>query len=506
MDPKVEKSDVPIRPATQYDSEELGSSCTIPASRWRGLFNRIEDLAGMEARGIERVPSEERHKGGVREYMQMMLLWLSANLTANNTTVGILGPLVYELGFTDAALCATFGGFLGAAGVGFTSMWGPRSGNRTLIVARYFMGYYPGKICSLLNLVIMLGYGMIDCVIGGQILSAVSNGRMTVIVGIIVVAIVTLVVAAFGMRIFQAYERYAWLPQLMVLCIMMGSAGPRFDIHTPSVGSPEAVSAHRLSFFSLCMASGIAWAPSGADYYVYYPSSTARWKTFMMTTVGLGFALFITLMLGVGLGTGVATIPSWSAAYDNTPGNLLAAAYDNLNGFGGFCSVIVALGVISNNIPGTYSASLAFQMLGRHGPKVPRFILTICCVIIYTACALGGRNYLFEVFNNFLPLMGYWIVIWITIMLEEDLIFMRGKDYDWTIWNDWRKLPLGIASGISFLVGWAGAIVGMDQVYFVGPIAKSIAGGADLGIWLGIGFTVFVYPPLRALELRVVGR
>jgi purine-cytosine permease-like protein len=46
-------------------------------------------------------------------------------------------------------------------------------------------------------------------------------------------------------------------------------------------------------------------------------------------------------------------------------------------------------------------------------------------------------------------------------MLEEDLIFMRGKDYDWDIWDDWRKLPLGIASGISFLVGWAGAIVGM---------------------------------------------
>lgn len=69
------------------------------------------------------------------------------------------------------------------------------------------MGYYPSKICYLLNLVIMLGYGMIDCVIGGQVLSAVSGGRMTVIVGIVVVAIVTWVVAAFGMRIFQMYER-----------------------------------------------------------------------------------------------------------------------------------------------------------------------------------------------------------------------------------------------------------------------------------------------------------
>ncbi|KAL1885568.1 Vitamin B6 transporter [Paecilomyces lecythidis] len=133
MDPDMEKSGVPTRDVTQYDSEELGSSSTTPASKWLDWFNHIEDLAGIEARGIERVPEEERHKGGTREYMQMMLLWLSANLTANNTTVGILGPLVFGLGFTDAALCATFGGFLGAAGVGFTSMWGPRSGNRTLV-------------------------------------------------------------------------------------------------------------------------------------------------------------------------------------------------------------------------------------------------------------------------------------------------------------------------------------------------------------------------------------
>jgi purine-cytosine permease-like protein len=55
----------------------------------------------------------------------------------------------------------------------------------------------------------MLGYGMIDCVIGGQILSAVSDGSMTVIVGIIVVAIVSWLVATFSMRVFQAYERYS---------------------------------------------------------------------------------------------------------------------------------------------------------------------------------------------------------------------------------------------------------------------------------------------------------
>ncbi|KAL2006116.1 hypothetical protein VTN00DRAFT_9770 [Thermoascus crustaceus] len=495
-----------VHNVTQFDPEELGSSSTLPESKVKVWINRIENLAGLEARGIERVSLNERHEGSFTAYMQMLLLWLSANLTANNTTVGILGPIVFGLSFKDAALCAVFGGVLGSAGVAYTGTWGPRSGNRTLIVARYFMGYYPSKICCLLNLVIMLGYGMIDCVIGGQILSAVSGGHMTVVVGIIVVAIVTWIVATFGLRVFQLYERYSWLPQLVVLCIMMGSAGPRFNLSVPSTGSVEQVNANRLSFFSLSMSAAIAWAPAGADYYVYYPPSIPQWKTFLMTLVGLGMAIVITLLLGVGLGTGVATIPSWGAAYDDTPGHLLEAAYDNLDGFGKFCAVVVALGVISNNIPGTYSASLAFQMLGRYGIKIPRFVLTFVCVIIYTACALGGRNYLFEIFENFLPLMGYWIVVWITIMVEEDLIFNRGKDYDWSIWNDWRKLPLGLAAGTAFLIGWAGAIVGMSQVYYIGPIAEAVAGGCDLGIWLGIGFTALGYPPLRALELWKIGR
>jgi purine-cytosine permease-like protein len=77
------------------------------------------------------------------------------------------------------------------------------------VVARFFMGYWPSKICVLLNIVIMVGYGMIDCVIGGQILSAVSGGSMSIVVGIIIVALISWIVAVFGMAFFHAYERFA---------------------------------------------------------------------------------------------------------------------------------------------------------------------------------------------------------------------------------------------------------------------------------------------------------
>jgi purine-cytosine permease-like protein len=75
------------------------------------------------------------------------------------------------------------------------------------IVARYFMGYYPSKVCIILNLFTNLGYSMVNSVVGGQILSVVSGGHLSVIVGIVIVAVTSWAMASFGMRIFQLYER-----------------------------------------------------------------------------------------------------------------------------------------------------------------------------------------------------------------------------------------------------------------------------------------------------------
>jgi purine-cytosine permease-like protein len=69
------------------------------------------------------------------------------------------------------------------------------------------MGYYPSKVCCLLNVLTNLGYCMVNCVVGGQILSKVSGGHLSVLVGIVIVAFTSWTMAMFGMRIFQIYER-----------------------------------------------------------------------------------------------------------------------------------------------------------------------------------------------------------------------------------------------------------------------------------------------------------
>ena len=94
-------------------------------------------------------------------------------------------------------------------------------------------------------MVIMLGYGLVDCLIAGQLLSAVANGSMTVIVGTIIAAIISLVVALFGITLFHTYERYAFIPQILVLFILIGVAGPKFNASSATVGPSEVAVADR---------------------------------------------------------------------------------------------------------------------------------------------------------------------------------------------------------------------------------------------------------------------
>ncbi|GJN82045.1 hypothetical protein PLIIFM63780_005582 [Purpureocillium lilacinum] len=462
----------------------------------------------LETRGIERVPETERYKRvTASDYAQMALLWFSTNITANNVAVGMLGPIDYSLGFTDAALCSVFGAILGAVGVGYMSTFGPVSGNRTMVVARYFMGYWPSKICALLNIVIMLGYGMIDCLIGGQVLSAVADGKLSIVVGTVIVAVVSLVVVVFGMGAFHVYERWASIPQLIALFVLIGSAGPKFDTSITATGDHRTIAGNRLSFFSLCLSSSIAWAPAGADFYVYYPEDTRKWKTFMLTTIGVGLGLSFANLIGVGLGSGTISQKTWADALDVSSGALIMEGYAGLRGFGKLLGVFVALGLIANNIPGTYSAVLGFQVLGRYGQRTPRWIISCVSVLAYTACAVAGRNSLFSIFENFLALMGYWVAIYTVIALEEHAIFRRTRGFDWSAWSDRSRLPHGVAALAAFLVGWVGAVLGMCQVYHKGPIAKQVSSqGADLGIWLGASWAMVVFPPLRWLELKRFGR
>lgn len=132
----------PFRPSNVDEKgileEHVVTSPTSPTDisklSWFNRWNaRIEGLAGFEARGLARVHESERHPPSNMSLLQMLLLWFSANLTINNLAVTLTGPLIFELGFVDSALCAIFGVMLGALSTAYMATWGAVSGNRTMV-------------------------------------------------------------------------------------------------------------------------------------------------------------------------------------------------------------------------------------------------------------------------------------------------------------------------------------------------------------------------------------
>jgi purine-cytosine permease-like protein len=85
---------------------------------------------------------------------------------------------------------------------------------------------------------------------------------------------------------------------------------------------------------------------------VYYPKSTSKIGIFLATTFGIACSKIIVLSIGIGLATGLTTVPAWSAAFKESNGALVVAGLAPLGTFGKFCGVILALGLVANQVPG----------------------------------------------------------------------------------------------------------------------------------------------------------
>ncbi|KAF1843782.1 uncharacterized protein K460DRAFT_378857 [Cucurbitaria berberidis CBS 394.84] len=497
-----------LPPHTVNDDREIAElGISEPVTALQRFCNRLDAVCGVEARGIERIPEELRERSmTLKDYIHMFTIWFSMNCTANQLTLGVLGPVSYGLGLTDSMVICMFGTIFGSLCTGYISTFGPRSGLRTLNVAKYTMGWWPSKLCVILNLCIELGYGLIDCLVGGLLLSAVNGGGMSVIVGIVLVALITWVVVTFGIKWFYKFEQYVWMPTVIVLFVLIGVAGPHFDTTTPSRGAGAQLHGNRLSYFFLVASGPLSWSSASADYVVHYPKTTNRWATFAATTGGITFGKLLIEFLGIGLGSGLLRNPTWESSFKaHGIGALVVEAYRPLNSFGDVCCVILAVCIAANNIPGTYAAALNWQQLGAPFAKIPRPIWSTFSCIIFTIIAIAGRDSLFPIFINWLSLIGYWTIIWITMTIQDEYIFRKGS-YDWEIWNRKDLLPHGFAALLAFIIGWVGAVLCMSQTYFTGPIAALVGSGADLGLPVACGLTMFVYPPTRWLELKYVGR
>jgi purine-cytosine permease-like protein len=182
-------------------------------------------------------------------------------------TFGMVGTLAFGMNLRDAALTILFFTLISTVPVAYLSTWGPKTGMRQLVQARFAFGKYIVSILILLNLATLTGFCVVDSVIGGQALSAVMDGTtINATVGIVIISIVALLVSFCGFKVLHTYERYAWIPALLAIIIATGCSGKQLS---NQVEAAPASASLVLSFGGLVASFVLPWAALSSDFSTY---------------------------------------------------------------------------------------------------------------------------------------------------------------------------------------------------------------------------------------------
>lgn len=161
--------------------------------------------------------------------------------------------------------------------------------------------------------------------------------------------------------------------------------------------------------------------------------------------------------LGAALITTIkSSAPRFAERYArDSVGGLLGAALEPAGGFGQFCLVVLAFGIVANNIPNMYSLALTTQALHPWLQAIPRPFICIIGTVIYVVLGIVGVDHFESWLDTLLVLLSYWLAIYSTILIEEHFIFRRGKwaNYKPDQIADWNSLPVGIAAFVALGVG-----------------------------------------------------
>ncbi|KAI0458130.1 permease for cytosine/purines, uracil, thiamine, allantoin-domain-containing protein [Xylaria acuta] len=467
---------------------DVADDGSTPSPGLRATILRYLSAGSVELRGVLPVPLEERTS---TRYSTYFSIWFCMSVNVLAITFGMLGP-TYGLGLRDCALIIIFFCILTAAIPAYLGTLGPKTGLRQMIQARFSFGRYIISVPAILNLATLTGFCVITCVIGGQCLSAVSDGSVTPAVGIVIIGVLSLLISFWGYNVLHNYERFAWIPALIAIVIMTGSGGSHLHEQVPTgVATAGGVFSFGMSIASYM----IPFATLASDYTTYLNPQFPSWKLFLIGFAGLLLSNIPLMVLGAAIQGALLNVPAWKQGYEtNSVGGVLAAMLVPSGGFGKFVVVVLSLSLLGNNAATMYSITLNFQILVPQLVRIPRYVFSI----VITAILIPNLQ-------NFIALIAYWSAAFVAVLITEHVIFRRGRydTYSHDAWNSASRLPWGAAALTASVLSFALVIPSIAQIWFTGPIAKKTG---DIGFELAFIATAIFYLPLRALEKRVCGR
>lgn len=400
----------------------------------------------LEARGIERVPSDERHGRA----SDLFFLWFAANLGFPAWYIGVLA-VILGLSEPGGLVAVGIGTVIGSVLVAGAAALGPSTGLGSLPQSARAFGRLGVRLPALLTGVSCLGWLAVNTVLGTEALTRLLGWPLVLSLAVLVVMQVGLTV--FGYDMIHRVERLASI----LLLVLFGWVAIRIleaPVHAAAVTTPHIP----IAILTVAIAASyvFSWGPYAADYSRYLPPTTPRRAVFGWTLLGSAVSTFGVMTLGVLMAM---------RFHVSNPMALLGAATGHLRGLA-YGAVI--LGTLTANVLNTYTGATSTLTLGIHTHRTRAIVVIGLLGFPLAWAGLGGFSGQYE---NFLLLLSYWVAPWLAVLFFDAL---RPGD-------DKRALGHGLAA---FLIGVAASVPFMSQTLWTGWVARAW-GGADIAYYVG---------------------
>ncbi len=124
------------------------------------------------------------------------------------------------------------------------------------------------SIPVVLNLATLTGFLVIICVVGGQCLSAISDGYLTPTAGIVIIGCLGLLISFCGFNILHYYETYAFIPATIAIVIAVGCGGK--ELKKQSTPAEPATASAIMNYGMIIASYMIPWAAIASDLSTYF--------------------------------------------------------------------------------------------------------------------------------------------------------------------------------------------------------------------------------------------
>ena len=438
----------------------------------------------LEILTIQPIPRDRRHgKAG-----DLFTVWFGTNLQLLTVITGAIAVSEFGLPLSWAVVSLTLGNLVGGIFMALHAAQGPQLGVPQMVQTRGQFGTLGSLLVITIVIVMYVGFLASNIVLGGEALASVTSA-VSPVVGIVAVALISMIGAVFGHDLIHSYAR--------VISVIAGAALALAAVWILVVHGVPPELLLRNSFtlrgflgaFGIAALWQIAYAPYVSDYSRYMPHTSgvrgAFWATYWGCTVGTLLPMILGVIVALTMTTKEGVVAQLAAL---------------TRGVAPLVIGILTLGVAANSAMNLYCGALSTLTVGQtlfpswtpgsRSRVVTSVVLTALSLI---GAVLGSHSFLVN-YTNFILLLLYVLVPWTAINLIDYYVIRRGEYNveaflrpDGGIYGRFNT-----AAVVSYLVGILVQVPFVSTPMYTGPIAR-VLGGADLSWMIGLAVTARLY-------------